>query len=363
MLTTRTIATALLLSMFSGILFGQQPDMQWLEDFSCQPIGRRPVLEVNYVNASRTAFQVLAQEYRLTGELQKPHRLLDDSGKPWLWMEMETTDGQAFSTQNSQQPSRINLYRRGPYFCEIHWLDLQMATGDGTVAPVKGDLALYCYPEKILAEITWHGTGSLDACKMSVRGIAPRAFDCSPFADKTRQAFSFALYGEEPPLPAEAFTLIEGKVPMRYDARRGCYVVGTVTSGSFQREFYDTPNRYETATFSLRNDSTPRKIYICHESVVGGAIVEGGVVLDKNGHPLPLVVQVSKNFAGEKEERFYNPQDTPFSETYFPLYLEPGEKATLTSPAPLPELGQAHDQTLVVPGGVDGLLPFVDGSH
>ncbi len=54
-------------------------------------------------------------------------------------------------------------------------------------------------------------------------------------------------------------------------------------------------------------------------------------MLDKDGHPMPLVVQVSKNFAGEKEEKFYNPRDTPFSETYFPLYLEPGERTTLTS--------------------------------
>ena len=55
------------------------------------------------------------------------------------------------------------------------------------------------------------------------------------------------------------------------------------------------------------------------------------MILDQEGHPMPMVVQVSKNFAGEKEEKFYNPRDTPFSETYFPLYLEPGETVTLTS--------------------------------
>ncbi len=46
---------------------------------------------------------------------------------------------------------------------------------------------------------------------------------------------------------------------------------------------------------------------------------------------MPLLVQVSKNFAGEKEEKFYNPDDTAFSETFFPLYLEPGEEMTLSS--------------------------------
>jgi len=46
---------------------------------------------------------------------------------------------------------------------------------------------------------------------------------------------------------------------------------------------------------------------------------------------MPLVVQVSKNFGGEKEEKFYNPMDTAFSETFFPLYLEPGEEQTLST--------------------------------
>ncbi len=313
------------------LLLGQQPELQWREDFKHQSITHRPALEVNYSDAARTAFRVLGERYRLTGELRKPHRLVDDSGRPWLWMEMEDGDGQVYSTRHSRRPSRINLYRRGPYFCEVHWLDLQLATKEGRSAPLRGDLALYCYPEKILAEITWHGAAAFAARRMTVQGIAPKKFNCSAFASGTRQAFSFPLFGEEEPLPDSAFTLLEGKTPVRYDARKGCYVVGTVTSGSFQKEFYETPNRYETATFSLRNDAKPRKVYICHESVIGGAIVEGGVVLDKVGRPMPLVVQVSKNFAGEKEEKFYNPRDTPFSETFFPLYLRPGEQTTLTS--------------------------------
>lgn len=73
----------------------------------------------------------------------------------------------------------------------------------------------------------------------------------------------------------------------------------------------------------MNNDSVKRKIYVCHESSDGGEITEGGMLLDREGHPMPIVVQVSKNFAGEKEEAFYNPTDQPFSETIFPLYLEP----------------------------------------
>jgi hypothetical protein len=305
---------------------------QWQEDFKYQALCRRPSLEVNYADASRRAFQILAQSYQLTGQLTKPHLLSDsDTGEAWLWLEMVDEAGATYSTQLFKGKSRINLYRRGPYFCEVHWFDLGLATEDGQVAPLKGDLALFCYPEKILAEITWHGTGAFPAKTLRVKGLQNKVMACRPFKDKTKQSFHIPLFGEEPPLSDSAFKTLVGEVPFRYDERKGCYVVGTYTSGSFQKEFYETPNKYESASFELTNDSIQRKITLCHESARGGAIVEGGVVLDQYGQPMPIVVQVSKNFAGEKEEKFYNPRDTPFSETFFPLYLEPGERVTLST--------------------------------
>ena len=309
-----------------------RPNASWQDDFKHQPVSQRPELEVTYTDAARTAFQISAQTYQLTGQLIKPHLLLDNkTGAPWLWLEIVDNTGKVYSTQFSKNKSRINLYRRGPYFCEVHWLDLGLSTKEGKAAPLKGDLALYCYPEKILAEVTWHGTDNFPATSLRVKGRLNQTVACKPFSDKTKQSFHMPLFGEQPPLPDDAFKTLVGEVPFRYSHRKGCYVVGTHTSGSFQKEFYETPNKYETAIFSLTNDNVQRKIYICHESAVGGAIVEGGVVLDQQGQVMPIVVQISKNFAGEKEEKFYNPQDTPFSETFFPLYLEPGESHTLTS--------------------------------
>lgn len=304
---------------------------QWTEDFSHQPVSARPGLEVNYTDASRTAFQVLAQDYLVTGQLEKPHLLTDDQGSPWLWMEVEDEQGCIYSTKLSIDTTRINLYRRGPYFCEVHWFDMHPTSEGGMVAPLSGDLTLYCYPEKMLAEITWHATGDFKAKRMFVKGIAPDSFECTSFEEGSKQNFTFALFGEEEPLSNEFFNTLEGKVPLHYNYRKGFYEIGTVTSSSFQKQFYDFPNRYETAAFSLTNDDKPRKIYIGHTSVEGGAIVEGGAVLDARGHPMPLVIQVSKNFGGEKEEKFYNPDDTAFSETFFPLYLEAGEEVALTS--------------------------------
>ena len=107
---------------------------------------------MTYTDASRSAFQILAQTYQLTGQLVTPHGLSDSkTGKPWLWLEMHDDAGVVYSTQNARGKSRINLYRRGPYFCEVHWLDLGLATAEGKAAPLKGDLALYCYADKILA--------------------------------------------------------------------------------------------------------------------------------------------------------------------------------------------------------------------
>jgi len=219
----------------------------WQEDFQHQPESRRPSLEVNYTDTFRTAFQILAQTYQLTGQLVKPHLLSDRAtGDPWLWLEMLDDAGVVYSTRYTENKSRINLYRRGPYFCEVHWLDMGLSTAEGQAAPLKGDLALYCYPEKILAEITWHGTGDFAAKSLHVKGIVSREIACNSFEDKTKQSFQIPLFGEEPPLPVAAFETLVGEVPFRYSHRKGCYVVGTHTSGSFQKEFYETPNKYET---------------------------------------------------------------------------------------------------------------------
>lgn len=304
----------------------------WEEDFKYQILEQRPALEVIYTDSSRTAFEIIAEEYNLVGQLITPHLLIDkNEGSTWLSIDLESKDGERYSTEYFKGESRINLYRRGPYYCEIHWLDVQVAKENGEIIPIKGDVALYCYPEKILASVTWHGKKNIDGTKMNIGGITSQSFELSPFENDTIQEFSFPMFGETAPLSNEAFVLIEGVNPVKYDKKRGCYIVGTHTNGGFQEKFYECPNMYETATFTVKNDDTKRKIYICHESSDGGQITEGGIILDSLGHPIPILVQVSKNFASEKEEPFYNPTDIPFSETFFPLYLEPNESHTLTS--------------------------------
>ena len=66
---------------------GREPDAAlWQEDFRYQPVAARPQLEVVYTDSSRTAFEILAEEYHLIGQLRAPHLLQNKAdGTPWLW--------------------------------------------------------------------------------------------------------------------------------------------------------------------------------------------------------------------------------------------------------------------------------------
>ena len=73
---------------------------------------------------------------------------------------------------------------------------------------MRGDLALYCYPEKMLAEIRWHGTGDFPAKYLHVKGIAPIEFEVESFHAKTARSYCFPVMGEEAPLADDAFKLL-----------------------------------------------------------------------------------------------------------------------------------------------------------
>lgn len=307
----------------------------WTQDFEKQAVPSRPRLEVRYTDASRTAFEILAQDYAFEGSLKAPHVLKETAtGGPRLGLKI-IAGATIYSTETHPQPSRINLYRRGPYFCEIHWLDLGFSDAEGKSSlPLRGDLALFAYPDKLLASLTLHATDAVPhGGVLYVTGrAATESFPLADMGEGEQVSFSFPIVGEAPPIPQDGLITIEATRDLRYDAVRGCYTIGSHNPGHFESHFYHHPNHYESVRFRVTNDTTPRTIYICHESASGSlGAVEGGVLLDQENHPLPITVQISKNFAGEKEEKFYNPEDTPFSETYFPLHLEPNETVELTS--------------------------------
>ena len=83
---------------------GREPDAAlWQEDFRAA----RPQLEVAYTDSSRTAFEILAEEYNLVGQLRAPHLLQNKAdGTPWLWFEMEDASGTRYSTRNYRGETR-----------------------------------------------------------------------------------------------------------------------------------------------------------------------------------------------------------------------------------------------------------------
>ncbi|MDD6211033.1 MAG: hypothetical protein PUB21_10560 [Bacteroidales bacterium] len=63
------VATLFQISCRDQRVYTESDAALWAEDFNFQPIVRRPALEVTYTDSSRTAFQILAEDYRLTGQL------------------------------------------------------------------------------------------------------------------------------------------------------------------------------------------------------------------------------------------------------------------------------------------------------
>lgn len=384
-----------ILAMLSAL--GPSP-VAWSQDFAKQPLANRPTLEARYEDATRRALVVEAQAYRLVIDLRAGRtrlRSLDVKGPtgpvPALspagaFLTATGPNGEGYSSGAATKPTRVNLYRRGPYYLEIHWFDVALAETNGKALPLRGDIALFAYPDRIYCQATYHATGAVDLKSLGARlqvamspaagpkgarallfasgrsGLAVLAPLCQLVGepggaetttpapatgtfkkgDKITHAFGLlplpdlrqanARTAEElSPLPSSAFKVAKGS-PVRWDAVRGCYVIGTFNPGNFSDHYYTYPNRYETATFTVRNTGPARKIVVCHETATGvKGLVECGVLQDAQGQTLPITVQISKNFAGEIEEKFYNPTDAAFSETYFPLYLGAGETRTLTS--------------------------------
>lgn len=394
----------------------------WKTDLANQALSRRPRIEARYTSAARESFEIDAEQYRVVIDLRPPsgqrvssfaikapgRRVSEALAGRGFYLRLTTADGRDFTTLNAAAPSRVNIYRRGPYYIETHWLDVAFVDGEGNEAPVKGEVVFYSYPEKTHVSVILHVTGSIevleacavlefdaqtcatragpdhngemrlnDFCLMRRAGGAPTAALIYPVPhgvgevalEKTDSGVRLTnyIYGADadggspdvwnegerhaahfqiqplpsgdisPTMEAEIDPLLSSGLratkgmALGYDPIRGCYKVQTDNPGGFSYHYREHQNDYEIAEFSIRNNAAPRKVYILHETRRNPGSVECGVVLDDRGIKLPITVQISKNFAGEKEEPFYNPNDTPFSETFFPLYLGPGEERTLSS--------------------------------
>ena len=377
----------------------------WELDFDQQRPSKRASLESRYQSAARDEFLMEADRYAISLGLgpSKGHQVSFISlGNEKViqngCFEIQDALGRVWKSSASASQSRINLYRRGPYYHEVHWMDVSWTHENKEMLPIKGEVVWYCYPYTFRIGLILHATDALVLEKVSFhlgasdsggRRLDREEYSSSlliatsddepvsawfptipPFCQwREKGAGEFALEwpldkvqgklndgeilelgcgfipvsrgGNVPhwrelkaqlqPLDTSRLKLIEG-LNFIFDPLRGDYVVSSHNPGGFNYHYYEDPNGYLLAKMQISNNEMPRRIYIRHQVGTGSkGQVECGVVLDEQGEVVPIQVQISKNFAGEKEEKFYNPQYTPFSEIIFPVHLGDSERRVLTS--------------------------------
>ena len=79
----------------------------------------------------------------------------------------------------------------------------------------------------------------------------------------------------------------------------------------------------------MENDGAEeRKIYMWMNGTSG--CLECAAVADAEGRIVPIPTQVCKNFQGEIEEPFYDPEDTAYGDSFIPLSVGAGQKLEYT---------------------------------
>ena len=113
-----------------------------------------------------------------------------------------------------------------------------------------------------------------------------------------------------------------------YDSVKGCYTFkknGTDFSTAYQKK---RVNKYYTTDVTVKGDSQDRKIYLDFRGSNG--CLECAALLDENKLMVPMPIEVCKNFEGEFEEPFYDPQDKQYGDSIFPLSVKSGESLAFT---------------------------------
>jgi hypothetical protein len=343
-------------------------------------------VDVHFDNAERSRFTIVASGYSVSVALDHPRvtalrlgneaapNLLEGDG---IGFEARSRAGTIYSSAQASKPARLNIWRHGPYYHEVHVLDTPLTSAEGRDLPGTAEWIFHCYPEKFHLQAIFRRAGAGGPPEVSlslpITGLAARASGrvtpgYTSGAPPGRFAPAYLLRGgalalavlpvrgaleeggsrpeirgsgrvslaflpaadasaararvaeEIQPLDAGHFTVLDGGRFTGYDRDAGYYTLRTQlpTLAMGFESFWANPNQYLQIRFRVRGDGRPRRIMIQHDSPFAGTL-EAGVLADRYGFPLPVPVQACKNFNGEGEE----PDDTAFGETYFPLDVAP----------------------------------------
>ena len=107
-----------------------------------------------------------------------------------------------------------------------------------------------------------------------------------------------------------------------YNALRGYYGIYLEGEANFSPPYYSYPQKKYNARITITGVDKERKIYISTHH--NGGCLESAVILDKNNMLLPVPLQVGKNFSESGGDRnLYNIDDAPYSESLFPIIVQP----------------------------------------
>ncbi len=119
----------------------------------------------------------------------------------------------------------------------------------------------------------------------------------------------------------------DGSKFAKYDFLSGAYEFSLAGTG-FNEAFYQIPQRHFKVMATITGDDTDRSLYIRTRTSSGG--LEAAALLDENDKLVPIPLEVSKNFRGEKEEPYFYPEDHSYGETVFPITLAKNQTRSFT---------------------------------
>lgn len=146
-------------------------------------------LEVHYADHHRADFQISARSYALqfhlagkgtglrslTGSASADGVL--DPRRPSLNITVTTSDGALYETAAADTPSRINIFRHGPHYHDVHVFDLVPTGPSGETVPIAGEVVFHAYPDRLYLEVRLHVTGPVNVAGAGVRWhLHPGAF-------------------------------------------------------------------------------------------------------------------------------------------------------------------------------------------
>ncbi len=153
-------------------------------------LSHQRTLAVHYTDHQRAGFEITAEAYslcfRLTapgvglasiGHPDRPGPILD-ARRPSLGIVVTAAGGTSYDTAAAQTPARINIFRHGPHYYDVHVFDLVPTSAAGDTLPIRGEWVWHAYPDRLFAEVRLHTTDVVEVAAAEVRWLLHPAAVC-----------------------------------------------------------------------------------------------------------------------------------------------------------------------------------------